>query len=309
MDRINAWTIRDIPPQKGRLAVVTGSTQGIGYQMALALAGAGAEVIVCARTVQKGESAVKQILKMHPASELRYELLDLARLASVHAFAQRLLAQHRPLDLLVTNAAIMTPPKRQVTEDGFEAQFQVNYLGHFALTALLLPLLRKARSPRVTQTGSVANRDGKINFNDLQSARQYKPMVAYSQSKLANLLFTLELQRRSDAHGWGLMSNSGHPGISSTDLTTNSRDGFSAMLFRVLIPLMAQSPSAGALPPLYAATSPDAEPMGYYGPKNMMEMRGPVSRARVVPLAKDEQIARRLWEVSEELSKVSFPAD
>ena len=179
------------------------------------------------------------------------------------------------------------------------------------LTALLLPLLRKARSPRVTQVGSIANRHGKINFDDLQCARKYDPMAAYSQSKLANLLFTFELQRQSDALGWGLISNSGHPGLSRTNLVANSRDEEDLMvrLMRLFGPVMTQPAAMGALPPLYAATSPDAEPMGYYGPKNLFELRGPVSRSRVVPQAKDEKVARRLWQISEGLSKASFPAE
>lgn len=309
MDPIKLWTACDIPPQTGRLAVVTGSTQGIGYQIALELARAKAEVIIPARSPERGRAAVEQIRRSVPAGSVRYEILDLASLSSIRAFAARLFAQNKPIHILVNNAAVVTPLGRRVTEDGFELQFQTNYLGAFALTALLLPLLRQARGARVTNICSLAHHHGAIDFNDLQGLHNYNERTAYSQSKLADLLFTMELQRRSDTHGWQLMSNAAHPGLSVTNLMANGRGrkDLSVRVMTVLGYFVRQPASMGALPSLYAATCPHAEPMQYYGPANRRETRGPVARAAIAALAKDEQVARRLWDVSQELSQVSFP--
>jgi NAD(P)-dependent dehydrogenase (short-subunit alcohol dehydrogenase family) len=186
-------------------------------------------------------------------------------------------AGERPLDLLVNNAGIIAPKTRRVTEDGFEAQFQVNYLGHFLLTACLLPVLRLASAPRVIHVSSLAHQFGWIAFNDLQSTRAYLPMLAYAKSKLANLLFTFELQRRSDALGWGLISTAAHPGIARTNLVENSR-GTNDVIYRLkqmLGTFLTQSAEAGALPTIYAATSPDATPMAYYGPAHLFGVKGP----------------------------------
>src|ERR1700676_2392383 len=218
---MTGWSTADIPPLNGKTAVITGATGGLGYETALALAGAGAEVVLTGRNDVKGRDAIQRIRGEIPNTKLSYETLDLANLASVADFAKRFAAAHASLDLLVNNAGVMALPERQATADGFEMQFGTNYLGHYALTAHLLPWLRRGNQPRVVNLSSLTHRRGAINFDDLQGTRSYAPGKAYSQSKLAMLMFALELQRRSDAGGWGLMSNAAHPGYARTDLIAN----------------------------------------------------------------------------------------
>ena len=302
------WSPNDVPSLAGRRAFVTGATQGIGYHVALALAVAGAEVMMAARTRSDAEAAVAAVRNVRPDACVSGEVLDLAHLASVRALADRLRAHGRPLDLLVNNAGILAPRPRRVTPDGFEAQFQVNYLGHFLLTALLLPQLRLAPAPRVTHVSSLLHRTGRMAFDDLQSARGYRPMRAYAQSKLANLLFAFELQRRSDTHGWKLVSTAAHPGIARTRLVENSR-GRDDSVYRVLKALgtwLTHSAEAGSLPVIYAATSPDAVPMGYYGPAHFFGVKGPVAAAQASARARSVTDAERLWKISAEL--VDAPA-
>ena len=311
MAATSAFTVDSIPPQAGKLAVITGATGGLGYETALALAGAGATVVLAARNLAKGDDALARIRAIHPAADIRFELLDLASLASVAAFAERLNGEGRPIDILVNNAGIMALPKRQTTVDGFEAQFGVNSLSHFALTARLLPLLRAASAPRVVNLSSLAHRSGKIDFADLQGERGYKPWKAYTQSKLAMLMFALELQRRSDAGGWGLMSNAAHPGFALTDLIANGpgANGLMGVVTRTLIaPGFSHSAAAGALPALLAATSPQARPAAYYGPDGFYELKGPPAPARIMSHAQDKAVAARLWKTSEALTGVRFPA-
>ena len=308
------WSTKDIPDQRGRSAVVTGATGGIGYETALELARAGAEVILAGRDAAKGAAAETGIRAAHPAANVRFELLDLASLALVAAFAEKLGAERSGIDLLVNNAGVMALPKRQTTADGFEMQFGTNHLGHFALTGALLPLLRAGDAPRVVNVSSSAHQRGHINFADLQAERSYGAWTAYGQSKIANLLFTFELQRRSEANGWGVMSNAAHPGWARTDLIANgpaAEGGLGAMMAHAAsfaAPFFSQDAAGGALPTLYAATSPDAKGGGYYGPTGMMELKGPPGAARISVKAKDETVARRLWEVSEELTGVRFEA-
>jgi len=197
------WTIADIPPQSGRTAVISGATGGLGYDTARARAGAGATVVLTGRNDAKGRHAIEKIRGQFPNAKISYETLDLASLASVADFATRFAAAHASLDLLINNAAVMSLPKRQTTADGFEMQFGTNYLGHYALTAHLLPWLRRGYRPRVVNLSSLAHRSGRIDFDDLQGARAYSPWKAYCQSKLAMLMFAFELQRRSNALGWG----------------------------------------------------------------------------------------------------------
>lgn len=303
---MSQWTTKNIPDQHGRLAVVTG-TGGLGYEDALALARAGSDVIIAGRNPAKGAEAVNRVCAENPGASVRFEVLDLANLASIEAFGKRMQAQHQSLDLLINNAAVMTPPNRQITSDGFELQFGTNYLGHFALTAHLLPLLRKGQDPRVINVSSVAARNGTINFDDLQSARNYTPMVAYGQSKLANLMFSFELQRRSDAASWGLTSIAAHPGISRTDLIPNGagRQSLSGFV-RTRLWFLFQPAAQGALPTLFAATSPDAKGGAYYGPDRLSETRGFPAPAKIPPQANDVEVAARLWQVSERLTKLSF---
>jgi NAD(P)-dependent dehydrogenase (short-subunit alcohol dehydrogenase family) len=300
-----AWSVADIPPQHGRAAVVTG-TGGLGYETALALVRAGADVILAGRSPEKGAAAVAQIRAAAPRGAIRFAPLDLASLASVRAFANRLLGERASLDLLVNNAGVMAPPKRRTTEDGFELQFGTNHLGHFALTGLLAPLLRQAKAARVVSVSSLAHRQGDIDFDDLEWERSYKPWAAYSQSKLANLLFALELQRRARAAGSELTSLAAHPGFARTELMANGPGATADSVSRVLGPLVSQSAAAGALPVLFAATSPEARGGDYYGPGGLMEMKGPPRRARISDRARDEALARRLWDESERLTGVPF---
>jgi NAD(P)-dependent dehydrogenase (short-subunit alcohol dehydrogenase family) len=301
---MSGWSIKNMPSQQGKLAVVTGANSGLGYETALALAGAGAEVIVAARSVDKGHQAVARIRAQLPSANVRFDALDLASLPSVAAFSRRLVAAEKPLDLLINNAGVMALAKRQLTADGFEMQFGTNYLGHYALTAQLLPLLRRAPAPRVVSLSSIAHRGGRIDFDDLQGERRYKPWKAYQQSKLAMLMLALELQRRSDADGWGLMSNAAHPGFARTQLMANGPGD--NRLASLVMPLVSHSAAAGALPTLYAATSPDAKPSGYYGPNGILELKGAVAPSKIMPQALDLAVASRLWDVSAKLTGVTF---
>ncbi|MGH8778249.1 SDR family oxidoreductase [Paraburkholderia sp.] len=311
------WTIDDIPDQQGRLVVVTGATGGIGYEAALALAGAGAEVVLTGRDAAKGGVALNRIRVLHPGANVRYEHLDLANLASVRAFADSFSSRHPALDLLVNNAGVMTPPTRHTTDDGFELQFGTNYLSHFALTARLLPLLRAGRDTRVVNVSSSADRLlADIHFDDLQWERRYRPWRAYAQSKLAMSLFAFELQRRSDAQGWGLTCVTCHPGYAVTGLQTSgpglgrvSGRSLFERLPKAIEPFLSQSAADGALPTLFAATSPDAKPGGYYGPVGRFELKGPVGAATIGKKVRDEAVAARLWAASVPLAGVRWPGE
>jgi NAD(P)-dependent dehydrogenase (short-subunit alcohol dehydrogenase family) len=302
------WTVVDVPNQGGRLAVVTGATGGLGIETALGLAEAGADVVLTGRNREKGRTAIDRIRRAVPGATVRFEMLDLASLKSVRAFAQKVLAQGKPLHLLINNAGVMAYKERRLTEDGFEAQFGTNHLGHFALTGLLLPLLKKAPGARVVNVSSLAHRGGKIDFDNLQAEWRYKAWPVYQQSKLANLLFTFELQRRSDAESWGLMVNAAHPGYARTDLIPNGpgAGGLQGLLGKVMAPVLSHSALDGALPTLFAATSAEAKAVGYYGPDGFYELKGQVAPAFVAARAKDEVVARRLWEVSERLTGVAW---
>lgn len=303
------WTAQDIPSQRGRTVVVTG-TGGLGLQDALALARAGAGVIIAGRSQLKGYDAVVRIRREVPGAQVRFEELDLASLASIESFAHRLKDSLGALDILINNAAVMTPPRRALTADGFELQFGTNYLGHFALTARLLPLLRKGDRPRVVSLSSVAARNGAIRFDDLQFAQDYKPMAAYAQSKLACLMFALELQRRSDAGQWGIRSVAAHPGIARTDLLPNGAGAWSGVaMARSLLWFLFQPAAQGALPTLFAATAGGALGGAYYGPDKLGETRGHPAPARVPAAALDAALAARLWEESERLADVACAPD
>lgn len=300
------WSVDDMPSQQGRSAVVTG-TGGLGLEDAFALTRSGSEVIIAGRNPSKGADAVARIRARQPTANVRFELLDLANVQSIQAFGSRLRSERDSLDLLINNAAVMTPPTRQMTSDGYELQFGTNYLGHFALTAELLPLLQKGSRSRVVSLSSVAARRGMIDFDNLQAERGYKPMPVYRQSKLATLMFAFELQRRSLASGWGITSIAAHPGISRTELIHNGSGRMSVGgLARTLLWFMFQPPAKGALPTLFAATSPDAVPGGYYGPDKLGETRGSPSLARIPPQANDDAVAARLWDVSAKLTGARF---
>jgi NAD(P)-dependent dehydrogenase (short-subunit alcohol dehydrogenase family) len=313
---MKTWTTRDIPSQQGRVAIVTGATGGLGYETALALASAGAQVVLAGRDPDKGARALRAIRAVHPAAAISFELLDLARLDSVQAFAGRFTRTHQTLDILVNNAGVMAPPKRQGTVDGFELQFGTNYLGHYALTEQLLVSLMHSGSARVVNLSSVAHRYGaSIHFDDLNWLQCYQPFAAYGQSKLAMLMFTLELQRRSDVRGWGLLCAAAHPGLARTALLRNGQRlagdgkvGWMEKLGGWLPEAWAQSAGDGALSILYAATSPDVVNAGYYGPTGFLELTGPVGCATVSQAAGDKASAIRLWDVSEEMTGAYWTA-
>lgn len=302
-----SWATDDIPNQMGRLAVVTGATGGLGLETALALAGAGAEVILAARNPAKGRAAEALIRKTHRSAKVRFEVADMASLASVAAFSERMLAAGRPIDMLVNNAGVMALPKRETTVDGNEMQFGVNYLAHFALTARLLPLLRHAGA-HVVQLSSVAHRIGRIRLDDLNYERGYKAWPVYSQSKLAMLVFALELDRRSRANGWGLTSVAAHPGAARTDLMANGPGAASVMsvVSALALRLVGHSAAAGALPQIMAATLPEVKGGQYFGPQGIRELSGPPGLAKIEPRALDAEVAGKLWAASEKLTGCTF---
>jgi NAD(P)-dependent dehydrogenase (short-subunit alcohol dehydrogenase family) len=307
------WTTENIPDQTGKLAIVTGSTGGTGYETALELARKGAEVVLAARNPDKGEDALRRIKRSVPGARVRFAPLDLASQASVTAFADWTLVEGQPIDILVNNAGVMALPKRQVSVDGFELQMATNYFGHFALTARLLPLLT-AGAARVVQVSSIVHRQGQIRLDNLNYETGYQPWPVYAQSKLAMLMFALELDRRNRAHGWGLTSVAAHPGYARTALIASgpligspiARAGL-RFIFRPLIePLISHSAAAGALPILMAATAPDVTPGGYYGATRMNELKGPAGPAEIKPWARDPVVAERLWTASEDLTGVRW---
>jgi NAD(P)-dependent dehydrogenase (short-subunit alcohol dehydrogenase family) len=300
------WTEKDIPPLNNRSFVVTG-TGGIGFETALALARSGGDVVIAGRNAVKGANAVADIKRQVPDAQVAFREVDLGSLASVSAFAKALAAERPSLDVLINNAGVMNPPKRTLTTDGFELMFGTNYLGHFALTAHLMPLLKKGKQPRVVSVSSVAARGGAIAFDNLQGEREYKPMANYGQSKLACLMFAFELQRRSRSGGWGVESIGAHPGVSRTDLIPNGSGRNSAAGFaRRFLWFLFQPAAQGALPSLFAATSADVEPGGYYGPDRMSETRGHPTRAVPPKQSLDAGVASRLWDVSERLTGARF---
>lgn len=304
------WTTRDVPSQAGRLAIVTGATSGIGYAAALALAGAGAQVVLAARDVAKAERARLSIRRLVRESRVAIEPLDTARLASVRAFGDRWRSEGRSIDILLLNAGIAAVPRREETEDGFERQFGTNYLGHFALTGLLLPFVRRADASRIVQVASLAHRSGRILFDDLQRQRAYGPQRAYRQSKLAMLMFGLELDRRLRAAGSPVRSIPVHPGLARTHVfRRGDRAGLVQQLAgHGIFSVIGQSAAQGALPLLYAATAPEAEGGAYYGPDGTWELRGHPARADIAAHARDRAVAERLWTVSETLTGIACAA-
>ena len=286
------------------LSLVTGATGGLGYATAEGLARAGRAVLLTGRNADKGTDALARLRQAVPGAQAQFALLDVASLRSVAAFAEGAGA-YGGIDILVNNAGVMGMTRRELTEDGFERQLGTNYLGHFALTARLLPHL--APGARVVSVSSLAHRGGRIAFEDLQSAQSYHPMRAYRQSKLAMLMFALELQRRADAHGWGLTSVAAHPGWSATRIILNGiGSGVREQIMQAAFNILGQSAEGGARPILFAALSSQARPGGYYGPSGLGEVRGPTSPSKIMPQAQDLDAAARLWAVSEALTGVSF---
>ena len=300
-----------VPDQTGRVAVVTGANSGTGREAARRLAAAGAHVLMAVRTVSRGDVAAREILAAHPNARLYVHQLDLADLASVRTFAETLVANGAPVDILINNAGVMAPPTRMTTMDGFELQFGTNYLGHFALTMRLLPLLLAAPAPRVvTMSSTIANMT-RINFDDLQWERTYGPIRAYGQSKLADLFLARYLAKVANERRWHLVSTAAHPGYTRTNLqyagTSLGRDKPKLGALAVLPLLPSQAPEQGTEPLLYAATSPEAVNGGYYGPGGIGELTGPTRAARIYRHMRDGDAAARLWQESERLTGTTLP--
>jgi NAD(P)-dependent dehydrogenase (short-subunit alcohol dehydrogenase family) len=298
------WTAADMPDQSGRVAIVTGANSGLGRSTARELARARAKVIVACRDTAKGDEAAASITAAVPSAAVTVEALDLADLASVRSFADRFPAG--PLDLLILNAGVMAPPRR-MTRDGFESQFGTNHLGHFALAGLLLERLLAADAPRVVTVSSGAHRFARMNFDDLMGERRYNNWLAYGQSKLANLLFCFELQRRATSARTELKSLAAHPGYAATNLQSAGPAGRVERLTMVVTnEVIAQSADMGALPTLYAATYSDLPGGSFIGPDGLFELRGHPHLVTAAKRAYDESAWRRLWEVSEELTGVHY---
>ncbi|TCC31444.1 SDR family oxidoreductase [Kribbella sindirgiensis] len=303
-----------IPSLSGQRAVVTGASDGMGLGMAERLAGAGAEVIMPVRNLRKGDAAVAAVRKAVPDANVSLRSLDLSSLDSIAALGDCLLEEGRPIHLLINNAGVMTPPNRQTTADGFELQFGTNHLGHFALVGRLLPLLRAGHA-RVTSQISIAARRGTINWDDLNWERSYDGMRAYTQSKIAFGLFALELERRSQAHGWGITSNLSHPGVAPTSLLAarpelgRTQDTFQVRLIRALSSrgILIGTVDSAKLPALLAATAATAKPGTLYGPSGPGHLGGPPAGQPLYRPLRSTTDAQRIWRISEDLTKTTYP--
>jgi NAD(P)-dependent dehydrogenase (short-subunit alcohol dehydrogenase family) len=293
------WAAANIPDLSGKVAIVTGANSGIGYETARALARKQATVILACRDSEKGAATVQTITQENPAAQAKLMQLDLSDQQSVRRFAAEYAGQYDRLDILINNAGIMATPFKR-TVDGFESQFATNHLGHFALTGLVLHLILRTPRARVVTVSSGGHRFGEIDFDNLSAEKRYNPTPAYAQSKLANLLFTYELQRRFEGAGVDAIAAAAHPGWTATNLQAHWR------MVRVLNLFLAQKPEMGALPTLYAATAPDVSGGDYFGPGGWGELRGYPARVRSSERSKDPLVAARLWNVSEELTGVRF---
>jgi NAD(P)-dependent dehydrogenase (short-subunit alcohol dehydrogenase family) len=300
------WTVGQMPDQSGRFALVTGANSGLGLITARELVRAGARVVLACRNTDKGAIALGEITTEMPEAKAELAALDLASLDSIRSFAQEFTNAHDGLDLLINNAGVMAPPRR-TTKEGFELQFGTNHLGHFALTGLLLGALEGRKGARVVTVSSTAHRMGRINFDDLHGERRYRRWRAYGQSKLANLIFALELDRRLRAAGSTISSLAAHPGYAATNLQSASAPALDRAVMAVTNRLIAQDADVGALSLLYAATQPGLEGGTYVGPDGRGEQRGhPQPEAAPTRNALDEAVAARLWAVSEEATGVHF---
>ena len=304
---MNKWTTKDIPSQAGKLAIVTGANSGIGYHTALELARAGAHVILACRNPLKAEEAKARIVAAVPQAAVEVAQVDMADLESIRAFAEGFVASGRKLDLLINNAGVMGFPQRTPTAQGFEGQFGTNHLGHFALTGELMPALLKTPHSRVVTVASIAHKGGRMRFEDPNWEKAYDPRKAYQQSKLANLMFGLELDRRLKRANADVASIIAHPGVAITSIVSNGMGtGLQAKIANVAIQLFAQSDARGAWPTLYAATSPDAKSGHYYGPDGVAEIKGLPIEVQPKPHALDPVAAARLWHISEQMTGVEY---
>jgi NAD(P)-dependent dehydrogenase (short-subunit alcohol dehydrogenase family) len=298
------WTSADVPDQSGRIAVVTGANSGLGFDTAAVLADKGAHVVLAVRNLDKGREAVEKIKAASPNAVVALQELDLSSLASVRTAAEELRAAHPRIDLLINNAGVMYVPTRETTKDGFEMQFGTNHLGHFALTGLLLDHLTSVDGSRIVTVSSVGHRlMARIHFDDPHLQRKYNRVEAYGQSKLANLLFTYELQRRLKSAGVPTVALAAHPGFSDTELMRYLPDFIPSFVWKVAT----QPADKGALPTLRAATDPGAQGGQYYGPDGIGEVKGSPKVVGSSAQSRDEDLQRRLWTLSEELTGVTFP--
>ncbi len=293
------WTSKDIPDLKGITAIVTGANSGIGFETAKALACKGAGVIMACRSMQKGKEATGVITRYYPEAIIEVMTLDLSSIDSIKKFSGIVNKKKSKIDILVNNAGVMIPPYGK-TEDGFELQFGTNHLGHFVLTGQLFDLISKADNARIVTVSSIAHRQGKLDFENLNAEKGYSKSAAYGLSKIANLMFTYELQRKIDAAGLNMIAIAAHPGWTATNLQKYSA------LFRAMNPLFAQKPEIGALPSLYAATAPGVKGGCYYGPGGFYETRGYPKQVSSAKRSHDVEMAGKLWEVSEEMTGVPF---
>ena len=293
------WNAENMSDQSGKVAIVTGANSGIGYEMARELARKGATVVLACRSQSRGETAVSQIRDENPDAKAKLMLLDLGDLASVRRFADEFNGRYDRLDILINNAGVMMPPLEK-TVDGFELQFGINHLGHFALTGLLHDLITRTPKSRIVMVSSIAHRGGNIDFDNLNAEQNYNRSGAYGQSKLANILFAYELQRRFKVSGVDTIATATHPGWTATNLQANT------LVFRMLNPLLAQKPPRGALPTLDAATAPDVQGGDYYGPDGWQAIRGYPAKEQSSDRSHDTAVAARLWTVSEELTNVHY---
>ena len=296
-----AWTINDTASQAGRLALVTGANIGLGYDTALALAGKGCSVVLACRNLDKAKAARAKIMARHKGAEIECMRLDLSSLKSVHSFVVTFARSYQALDLLINNAGIMMPPYA-LSEDGFESQLAANYLGHFALTGLILPLIVRRQGSRIVSLSSLAHNWGEIRFDDPQFEDGYNKRAAYGQSKLACLMFSYELNRRLQVADPRTLSVAAHPGVAATNLAQHFPKFLS-----IFFPLVGQSASDGALPILYAALGTDIKGGDYCGPRSMGQMRGAPIKVGSNRNSRDEAAAGKLWQMSERLTGVQYP--
>ena len=294
-----AWTESNIPDQCGKTAIVTGSNTGVGFETARALTQKNAHVILACRNEQKGNDAARRIRDGFPDAKVEVMTLDLSSLASIRSFSESVLRKHEKLDLLINNAGVMTPPHGETT-DGFELQFGTNYLGHFALTGLLIDRINMTPASRIIPVSSIAHYQGKIDFNNLNAERSYRRYRAYAQSKLAVLIFAYELQRRLEKSGSKTLSIPSHPGVTRSELVRHS------LALQLLEKVISQDTPLGALPLLRAAVDPQARGGEYYGPGGLSKMRGNAQPGGSSRRSRDERVAERLWQVSEELTAVRY---
>jgi len=302
------YTIESLPKQKGKIAIVTGANSGLGFETTLALAKKEATIIMACRNMEKAETAKKQLLEKVPTADLHLMEIDLSKLDSVRSFTKSYLKEFNQLNLLINNAGVMMPPYEK-TEDDFELQFEANYLGHFLLTALLIDSLLKTPNSRIVSLSSIAHKSAEINFDDLQSENSYSKSKAYGQSKLACLIFAYELQRRLKKRNSGTISVAAHPGVSNTELARHLPKFFTYILGPILLPLFTHEPPNAAKPQINAAINKGVKGGDYFGPTGFYEMKGGVGKVGSTTISKDEEIAKKLWKVSEKLCNTKLFTD